>query len=460
MRCAPRPERVAPASVLVARALAALLASALALAPGPAAAGTGVRLTYPNGGETLLTGTANNVISWELLGTTPAKVGLSYTLDGGRTWKGIKTVAGGENGYGWTVPRVARARRMCKIRVVLRNAAGRVIGRDVSDRFFTIGGGTLPLQLVLHDAGFFSIRRPRGWQVHTAGVCSTFAFVIQDPNQPLRRIFYFGLVGPVYLNEQQRVIDQWYVDHGGFPIPWIDAPAVDPLTPEEFFERWPAIAAMNAARQFMPVHFPSLEAFERVSTSPQVPMMGVGSTSLLRGLFTEGGQVAQGQFLGSVWQFSPFTGNPGQGTAYGGFIVGATAPEAEFASHLGKLVAALESFTVSPQYVNWCFGQSQNQWGAVRAAGQTLSEAAEVAYEGWQARTQAQDILAEQYTDGLRGTERVYDPGTGQVFQVPNGWYADYDPRRQQFDMSGLQQLPDANWILWSTAPVDGSLIH
>ena len=104
--------------------------------------------------------------------------------------------------------------------------------------------GALPFEHF--DAGFFALDKPRGWNLVTAGSCTEFAFLVQDPAEPRRQIFYFGSVGPVYLNAQQKAIDSAYVAAGGFDIPWRDAPVVDPLTPQNYLEHWPGIAAMRA----------------------------------------------------------------------------------------------------------------------------------------------------------------------------------------------------------------------
>ena len=45
--------------------------------------------------------------------------------------------------------------------------------------------------------------------------------MIRDDNEPLRQIFYFSSVGPVYMSEEQKQIDYQYMDMGGYAIPWI-----------------------------------------------------------------------------------------------------------------------------------------------------------------------------------------------------------------------------------------------
>ncbi len=320
---------------------------------------------------------------------------------------------------------------------------------------------TMTSELELFDVGptFFSIRKPKDWAIHIAGVCSTLGILIRDPAVPLRQIFYFGLIGPVYLKEAQRQIDLYYVNHGGYPIDWLDAPAVDPLTTENFFNHWPTIADMDAAIAYMP-QFPKLTGLTAVSNTPLSPMLPSGDSALLRGVFLENGMLGEAQFLGTVWVLSPFTGMPAGGTGYGSILLGVTAPKQEFNDVEARLVASLESFTVTQGYIDWCIAQQRQLWGAVARAGQTLSETSDMIFEGWQNRSQSSDIMAEKGADALRGVERVYDPSTDQVYEVPAGWYTSYDIHRGDYTMNNLQLLPSDNYGLWMSAPADGSAIH
>ena len=294
----------------------------------------------------------------------------------------------------------------------------------------------------------------------TAGSCGTFAFRITDPQEPLRSIWYFGTVGPVYLCQEQKDLDAWYVANGGFPHTWLDAPVIDPLTPENYLAHWPGIATMAAATAFMPA-FPRLEQLQLVASTPQAAPLPGGATAHARGLFTQDGRVAEGMFLATVLTYLPYNGDPGAGIGYGHFVCGVTAPHGEFAAIAQRLVSSLDSFTITQGYVDNCLAQSLQQWGAVAAAGRTLSEASDIIWEGWQARTHSQDISAEQWTDAFRDVERVYDPDTGEVYEVPIGWYDAYDADRAAWDMSGLQPLPPDAWDLWMRAVMDGqSSIH
>jgi len=97
-----------------------------------------LKLTSPNGGETLTVG-STHTITWQTyaLTKTVAKVILQYSTDGGRTWKGIRSFVGSNPGsYNWNVPNDPSTN--CKVRVILKDSVGATIAQDVSDRVFTI----------------------------------------------------------------------------------------------------------------------------------------------------------------------------------------------------------------------------------------------------------------------------------------------------------------------------------
>lgn len=103
-----------------------------------------VRLDTPNGGEgvTYTSGYYPLPITWTTNATRKpvvAKVKLYYTKDAGVTWIPITTFAGSNPGtFDWTVPTVIRTRSKCKVKVVLIDASGNILGADASDSYFTV----------------------------------------------------------------------------------------------------------------------------------------------------------------------------------------------------------------------------------------------------------------------------------------------------------------------------------
>jgi hypothetical protein len=312
------------------------------------------------------------------------------------------------------------------------------------------------IRLEKYNAGFFSIDKPRGWNIITAGACSEFAFLIRDQQEPRRQIFNFGSVGPIYLSHQQKQIDQQYMQMGGYPTPYYEMPVINPLTPENFLKQFHLITRTQIAQNFMP-QVPRLENIQIVSSTPQQSFISGGQTKLMRALFVQNGRVAEGLFLLTVAQVLPFTGNPGWGTGVGYLFLGITAPQEEFRYIQKDLIRSLESFTLSQSYVENCIRQQNQTWTGIMKAGQTLSEASDIIMSGWENRNKTHDILSEKWSDTILGKERLYDPETGAVYEFENGFYDKYNINRQQYNLKNLQRLPDNNYNLWMEAPLEGT---
>jgi len=98
-----------------------------------------VKLTSPNGGETLTPGDIPT-ITWTTYETKKdvARVILKYTKNGGKRWKKMETLAENTGTYDWTVPDVPNTKSKCLVKVVLKDAKGNTVGSDTSDGYFTI----------------------------------------------------------------------------------------------------------------------------------------------------------------------------------------------------------------------------------------------------------------------------------------------------------------------------------
>ncbi|MBN2310731.1 MAG: hypothetical protein JXR94_17290 [Candidatus Hydrogenedentes bacterium] len=319
--------------------------------------------------------------------------------------------------------------------------------------------GREELAFETHDGGIFTIQKPKGWELITAGAGPTLSFLARDPRTPARQVFFFGQVGPFYLSEQQRQIDQQYMNMAGFPVAYADAPTVDPLTPSTFVARFNAVAQMQSAQQFMP-QCPRLENLQVVSATPErnvLQQMIPGSVSeVVRAVFTRDGALAEGMFSATVFPFMPFTGSVGGGTGAALCFCGITAPKEEFDGLHDDLLKCLRSFTISEAYARQWIAQSQGQGPDPTSISKTLSDTSDMIMEGWENRSRTEDVLAERRSDTILGRERLHDPGSGQVYWVPNGFYEDYDRNRERFDMRDLQLVPEADHDAWMSVPMAG----
>jgi len=67
------------------------------------------------------------------------KAQLFYSLDGGSTWKATRpSVTESPGIYYWTLPPVANTKTQCKVKLVLKDVDGKIVGSVVSDGLFTI----------------------------------------------------------------------------------------------------------------------------------------------------------------------------------------------------------------------------------------------------------------------------------------------------------------------------------
>ncbi|VVB73253.1 Uncharacterised protein [uncultured archaeon] len=306
------------------------------------------------------------------------------------------------------------------------------------------------LQLEGYDGGFFTIRKPVGWEVSHAGSCATFAFVIRNATNPGEQVFYYGEVGPVYLAESQKALDKNYMDMGGYPVLWYEMPVVDPLTPENFLQRFHLIADTDISKTFM-AQTPRLDGIEIVSSvSSQSPLSG--ETKTMRALFMQDGTPKEGMFYVTVAPLIPLTGYASGGIGYAFSFMGISADKDEFRDMEAKLTESVGSLTLSQDYVSNCLQQQDKTAQAVLNAGKTLSDTSDILMDTWEGRNKVDDILSEKRSDTMLSRDRVYDPDTGEVYDVQNGFYDDYNINRDRYDMSNLQQLPADSWDLW-TAP-------
>ena len=315
------------------------------------------------------------------------------------------------------------------------------------------------LRLVPYQNPAFTMQVPAGWRVFTAGQCAELAVLARDPAEPLRQVFYFGAVGPFYALAQRKQQDIFYMRSGGYPVPWVEMPVVAPLTPARFLEQFPHIASTRLARQFMP-QAPRLAGLQVISSRPLPSLIAGGSAALVRALFLRQGRVGQGLFTCTLAPMPAMPGLPTAGLAYAYLFTGVTAPKHEFARLLPTLTRSLGSLKLAPSYVQQCMRASRAAFAAVMRAGQSLRQTSDMIMQGWQRRNRREDVMAEKRSDAILGYERVYDPATGETFQVEPDFWDQYQRHRRRFQMSDLQPVPNQRHDLWTRPPRSQRDIH
>lgn len=297
------------------------------------------------------------------------------------------------------------------------------------------------VKLESYSGGFFTMEKPAGWQMTMAGQGTTLGMWSRDPQNPAKQIFFFGAVGPFYLSQQQKAIDQQYMNTGGYPVPWVDMPVVSPPTAVNFLSNWNTLTNSRIAKGYMaalPV-FPELRI---ISTQP-VPSQYGGQTELVRALFKMNGQVVEGLFTTTVVETVPFANGPGGHQAYAVMFMGVTAPQREFIHLQEGLISSLASFNLSEQYVRSYIETSRENFKGVMRAGQTLRETSDIITKGWAQRQKTYDITSAKWSDYMLSKQRLKDPRSGDVFEFPNGWYD------QNSNNTNMQPLADNDYDGW-----------
>lgn len=301
-----------------------------------------------------------------------------------------------------------------------------------------------------YNAGFFSIEIPEGWEVRLAGDCSMFSFIIADPQNPIRRIFYFGQVGPFYLQEQQRQIDYNYLRIGGFPIQWINMPSINPLTTENFFRQFYLIARDPVSKNFIQ-GIPNLSDFQVVSAAPQTAFMPGFDSKIVRGVFRDFNTIGEGLFYGAVGIFTPFDGvNPGVGTGMGYLCAGISSYKKDFSQWESVLLRCLNSLKIDPVYIQRCMQMSDRIWNSISQINKIWDDISNMIDKSWENKKRVDDISSERFSDAISGVERLRDPDTGEVYEVGNKVYEDYLLNPQRYKKTNLEPLGNDDWDSWT----------
>jgi len=199
---------------------------------------------------------------------------------------------------------------------------------------------------------------------------------------------------------------------------------------------------------------------DSISTAAETSPLSGGQTKTIRALFQQNGELGEGIFYITVAPMLPLAGSPGGGIGYGFSFTGITSIKSDFRYFQKTLTQSMGSLNTSQSYIDNCLRQQQQQYEGILKAGKTLSETSDIIMDSWEDRNKVDDILSEKRSDAILGSERVYDPDTGTVYEVPLGFYENYNLHREQYNINNLQELPDNDWNLWTAPPQLGNEIN
>lgn len=311
------------------------------------------------------------------------------------------------------------------------------------------------LALEPFSGDFFSLDKPGGWQVFSNYQGKAHFILARDPQDPLKQIFYFSEIGPLYYSQNQKELDYQYYSLTGLLPWWFEHPVIEPFTPESFLLQFDILMESGSE---MAVLIPPVNPLKNLEiiTTEYLPFFEGATCALIRGLYHDEGRVSQGLFMVNMVPLFPETGLAWGGTGAAYMFTGITAPVNEFASLERPLIDSIRSFQLNDEYVDMCHREQEMMTKAIIARGKILSETSDIIMEVWNDRNRRDDITAAKRRDTILGKERLYDPSTGQVYEFNSGFYSEYNLNRNNYHMNDLQPLPEDNYDLWTRVTLGG----
>jgi hypothetical protein len=303
----------------------------------------------------------------------------------------------------------------------------------------------------------FTLQKSADWILTQAGDCDTLSLFLRNLSDPLQQLFYFPRFGPVYMTQEQKASDLQYEIFSGQSLNRLDMPVVQPLNPQNFIHFLPQVFQMKTMRDFMPER-PGLRVVEPIATYPQKKALDYidTQTAIIRILFVQENRLGEGLISITTVPSPEFRNDPGGGIGMGYMLYGLTAPKGELTAKLPPLLAAGRSFKLGTDYEKKCRKARAEDLPQLLPDGQSLSPVLNAMALVWEKKLPAEDMLAEQKADQLRGVERLFLPATGDVYEFPLGFGAEYLLHPEQFNLNGLRPLPDEPG-LWLKTPFNGS---
>jgi len=297
--------------------------------------------------------------------------------------------------------------------------------------------------------GAVSINMPIGWNIYTGGQCATKSILVRDPYVGLKQVFYFSEAGPVYASQERKQIDRenYNTISGSYKLPYLDSPLVSPLTAENFLNNFEALANMPFFQEAFP-QVPIMTNVEIISKEEIVNKLAYATDGkLIRAKFKQNGRLGEGYFyIITVKNFI--------GLGYGVMFVGITAPEGLLDLITPSLKKSLESYTINQGYITACDNAGKKAVAGILKAGQILNESSDTIMDVWENKLELEQRMSEKQNDAILGFSRLYDPDTGEVYEITPEFYDHYQIHKDEFEMNYLEELPDDKW---DEAPLNGA---
>lgn len=316
----------------------------------------------------------------------------------------------------------------------------------------------------VHEGKFWKLRIPENWTVQPApGHCNMFGLIAWDPEKPVRKVMFYGAIGPLTMSYQQRNIDQREHKKNNLVYPQMYYPVIDPFNLKTVLELWEQFKASPIGQQGYLPATPEMANLKVVDhRDVQTPFTPQGMmTYVARAVFGGPGenQAAQGLFATTMLQQTAFTNKPNMHTGMAFNTVGITAGVDEFSELQEELSDIVASIRLESSYVEACVSQVQGTYSPMLYAGKNLSSMGKLFHNFWIQQQFKQDIMVQRTADEIRGTGRLYDPLSFDVYIFDKDEYEAYLQDPSGFTNPNLKPISDVRHDLWVKPFKDGSAL-
>jgi plasmid maintenance system killer protein len=157
--------------------------------------------------------------------------------------------------------------------------------------------------------------------------------------------------------------------------------------------------------------------------------------------------------------FTVATYQTGVSTAVG-YLWGIFSTKDNFNADAPDLLRIFYSIDYSSSSLSSCRNVLNTAWDGANKIGDSLRKSGEQMrqenlrmYEDKQARN---DEFLEKFSDSILDRGRVYNPDTGEVYEVDPNFYTYYDINRDQYNYQNMRELQPGEWLKYT--PLDGNL--
>ena len=313
--------------------------------------------------------------------------------------------------------------------------SGTLVTKDNSVKIVANEISRLELEDFSNEA--FTMKKPKGWQVETAGTGMYYAIKVYDPNQTNNAIFLMLKMQPLLKSDAAK--QQWteyYKLAGSQYRLFADAIVLDNPTTERFYQKFNQIGKyMNDIEPTLSsFKFPTYTNFTKLEEQESIASMKNAAldSKVLRATFTgENDKKGEGLFLASIVNFGNQYSNGIDSGYYMVYdIMTITSNENEFIDYKDLLLESINSINFTDEYVKKTIDDGNAQTKQALELSAQTQKAFDSYMSAWENRNKTYDIISQKQSDATLGYERVYDTETGDIYKAYNGFNDDYTGER------------------------------